>query len=81
MVNLLSEIKGPEILLKYRPQLEKEYAFWMQGEQHLDESGVESRVVAPGDGHILNRYWDSFTTPRPEAYSEDAFGQRVRQGY
>ena len=71
MVNLLAEIKGPEILLKYRPQLEKEYAFWMQGEQHLDESGVESRVVALGDGHILNRYWDSFTTPRPEAYSED----------
>lgn len=71
MVNLLAEIKGPETLLKYRHQLEKEYAFWMSGENKLDETGAHRRVVALGDGHILNRYWDDNPSPRPEAYIED----------
>lgn len=71
MVNLLAEIKGPEILLQYRHQLEKEYAFWTAGENRLDQNGAHRRVVALGDGYILNRYWDDNPAPRPEAYVED----------
>ncbi len=71
MVNLLAEIKGPETLMQYRPQLEKEYAFWMSGEHQLEETDAYRRVVALGDGYILNRYWDDNTSPRPEAYTED----------
>jgi alpha,alpha-trehalase len=71
MVNLLADLKGPEILLQYRHQLEKEYAFWMAGEHKLEVSGAHRRVVALGDGYLLNRYWDDNPAPRPEAYLED----------
>jgi alpha,alpha-trehalase len=86
MVNVLSEIKGDAILLKYRPQLEKEYAFWMSGENN--DAVAQLQVASPlnahrrvvrlpdrqaglPDGSILNRYWDDTAAPRPEAYVED----------
>jgi alpha,alpha-trehalase len=72
MVGLLAEIKGKETLLKYRPQLEKEYAFWMDGANDLTpENPSHRRTVRMPDGTILNRYWDDLDTPRPEAYLED----------
>ncbi|MEO5682838.1 MAG: alpha,alpha-trehalase TreF [Chitinophagaceae bacterium] len=72
MLVLLAEEKGAQVLLQYRPQLEKEYAFWMDGSAHLtDEKNTHRRVVKlPGD-NLLNRYWDDNDTPRPEAYTED----------
>ena len=44
MVQLLGETKGnqSETLAKYLPQLEKEYAFWMQGQNRVS-SEVRSR--------------------------------------
>lgn len=72
MVQVLASVKGETVLLKYRPQLEKEYAFWMEGENMLTEDNpVHRRVVRLPDGSILNRYWDDRDTPRPEAYIED----------
>jgi alpha,alpha-trehalase len=72
MVLLLSEEKGEEVLLKYLPQLEKEYAFWMDGADRLSASNAtHRRVVRMQDGSVLNRYWDDNDTPRPEAYTED----------
>jgi alpha,alpha-trehalase len=72
MVGLLAEIKGKETLLKYRPQLEKEYAFWMKNSNLVTEvDAAQLRVVRMSDGSILNRYWDNLDTPRPEAYWED----------
>ena len=72
MVNLLAEIKGEAVLLEYRHQLEKEYDFWMTGEYTLtDKLPAARRVVRLPDGSILNRYWDDYATPRPEAYIED----------
>lgn len=72
MVQLLASIKGEDVLLRYRPQLEKEYAFWMEGENALHaDNNTHRRVVRLPDGSILNRYWDDRDTPRPEAYIED----------
>jgi alpha,alpha-trehalase len=71
MLQLLAEVKGEAVLLQYRHQLEKEYAFWMAGENKMEQSGAQRRLVALGDGYLLNRYWDNRTTPRPEAYVED----------
>lgn len=71
MVTLLSESKK-DTLIKYLPQLEKEYQFWMQGVDLLTEnSPAQHRVVRLPDGSILNRYWDENNTPRPESYKED----------
>lgn len=60
MVELLSTIKGEAILLKYADVLQKEYDFWMLG----------NHTISLADG-LLNRYWDEYTTPRPEAFKED----------
>ncbi len=60
------------ILVKYLPQLEKEYQFWMKGTDLLSKANSsQHRVVLMEDASILNRYWDQYNTPRPEAYKED----------
>lgn len=72
MVELLAGLKGDSILPEYLPQLEKEYAFWMNGFHHLsEENNAIRRVVLLEDGSILNRYWDNMATPRAEAFIED----------
>ncbi|MBC7949949.1 MAG: alpha,alpha-trehalase TreF [Chitinophagaceae bacterium] len=70
MVRLLMDIKGPGILEKYLPQLEKEYSFWMKGNGRSKEHASD-HTVHLSDGEILNRYWDENDTPRPESYRED----------
>jgi alpha,alpha-trehalase len=74
MVRLLSESAGKDILVRYLPQMEKEYRFWMAGADQLSAAGpgaARRRVVRLPDGSVLNRYWDDYATPRPEAYRED----------
>jgi len=73
MVELLAEIKGEEVLTTYLPQLEKEYAFWMDGADNLTiRKNSHRRVVRLDDGAILNRYWDDKDYARPEAFFEDS---------
>ena len=38
MIRLLADIKGKDILVNYLPQLEKEYQFWMKGNEGLNET-------------------------------------------
>ena len=72
MVRLLSEEKGEEVLIKYLPQLEKEYNFWMKGSEALNEKNSTAfHVARMPDGELLNRFWDTNETPRPESYRED----------
>lgn len=72
MVELLAEEKGEDILLKYRPQLEKEYKWWMKGEKSLGPSHTShGHIVRMPNGHAMSRYWDDHEIPRPEAYIED----------
>jgi alpha,alpha-trehalase len=79
MVKLLSEEKaclpdrqGDEVLIRYLPQLEKEYNFWMKGNEILnEENNAAYHVVRMPDGELLNRFWDENNTPRPESYRED----------
>jgi alpha,alpha-trehalase len=72
MVQLLSEEKGKEALIKYLPELELEYIFWMKNAEIL-RGGKKStnRVVAFPNDLLMNRYWDENNTPRPESYKED----------
>ncbi len=77
MVKLLSETQGKEILVKYLPELEKEYQFWMKGSKILNDSKLRGgdeaahRVIRLEDGTLMNRHWDENNTPRPESYKED----------
>jgi alpha,alpha-trehalase len=61
MVKILAEKKGKETLVKYLPELEKEYKFWMQ-------KGKSAVTVG---GFTVNRNWDDRQAPRPESYAED----------
>jgi alpha,alpha-trehalase len=72
MLDLLFETTGNnEIYIQYHTTLEKEYAFWMNGEEELESGSCIKRVVKTKDGDILNRYYDAENTPRPESYLID----------
>ncbi len=71
MVELLASHKGDDALKTYRPQLEKEYSYWMEGAETLQPGQANKRVVKLEDGSVLNRYWDDRDTPRPESWLDD----------
>ena len=72
MVMLLAELEGLSSVVKYLPQLKKEYNFWMKGQSGLsDGNQTIRRTVKMSNGSILNRYWDDVAEPRPESYRED----------
>ncbi len=71
MVDLIAARDGDAIYRQYLPELEREYAFWMEGAQRLDPGGAHRRVVRLPDGSLLNRYWDDRAAPRDESYYED----------
>ena len=70
MVELLAT-HDSDALKKYRPQMEKEYAYWMEGADGLQPGQANKRVVKLDDGSLLNRYWDDLDTPRPESWLDD----------
>lgn len=72
MVSILAEEKGSEIYAKYLPQLEKEYQYWMKGQEKLTaDNPAELKVVRMPDGSVLNRYYDNSASPRAEMYAAD----------
>jgi len=74
MVCLLAS-KSPDpdnVLARYGAAMEREYDWWMQGREKLhDDNTAICRVVSVGNGLVLNRYWDSSPTPRPESFRAD----------
>jgi alpha,alpha-trehalase len=69
MLSLLNEQEHN--LTLYYPALEKEYRYWMEDASLLQPGEATKRVVCMEDGTLLNRYWDTSTTPRQESYRED----------
>lgn len=71
MVDLVGR-EDRDLFTSYLPAMEKEYAFWMSGKEDLNIANEAIlRVVRMPDGTALNRYWDHYSTPRPESYRED----------
>ena len=62
---------GDSILTQFLAPLEREYAFWMDGQDQLSEENPAHRRVVRVDSMVMNRYWDDRPVPRPEAYKED----------
>ncbi|WP_313375962.1 trehalase family glycosidase [Chishuiella sp.] len=72
MVQLLAEATNDlSVYSKYFQILEKEYQFWMEGENELENNKAINHLVKLSDGTVLNRYFDSENIPRPESYSMD----------
>ncbi|MEJ5104429.1 trehalase family glycosidase [Chryseobacterium sp. MYb328] len=81
MLQLVAETKNDEtIYSKYHDTLEKEYAFWMSGEEEVESNTGIKRVVKTQDGDILNRYYDAENEPRPESYLIDIEDQESASG-
>lgn len=77
MVNLLTQHEGKHILIKYRPELIKEYEYWMEGAAKLKPGQSHRHVVKLTDGSLLNRYWDDSDQPREESYREDVLAAKT----
>ncbi|ASW75998.1 trehalase [Chryseobacterium piperi] len=72
MLDLLVETTQNEgLYLQYHDTLEKEYQFWTEGENELDNNSQIKRVAKTDKGDILNRYYDAENQPRPESYLID----------
>jgi alpha,alpha-trehalase len=58
-------------------ELEREYAYWMEGSAGLQPGSARRNVVRMPDGALLNRYWDASDTPRDESYRNDVLIARA----
>lgn len=83
MVELLANVKGDSVIVRYLPELKKEYAYWMKGSEQLSKSNrAVKNTVLLENGQILNRYWDNDDSPRPEAFRTDSLNAlSAKQGY
>ncbi|SOE21922.1 alpha,alpha-trehalase [Spirosomataceae bacterium TFI 002] len=82
MVELLAKTRNDEqVLVKFLPQLQKEYQYWMSAIDR-EEAAKQEELKAKGElafkkvvfvekDNLLNRYCDESDKPRPEAYKED----------
>ncbi|HEX7380552.1 MAG TPA: alpha,alpha-trehalase TreF [Nevskiaceae bacterium] len=57
--------------LQYLPMLHKEHAYWMSDAPYVRAGHAHGPVVRFDDGTLLNRYWDTRDTARPQSYRED----------
>lgn len=71
MADLLHDKMGDRIYKKYLSAMQKEYAWWMEGESNLHGAEAHRRIVRLEDGTILNRYFDDKRAPREESYYQD----------
>lgn len=71
MVDLLARHDGPAAYTTFLPQLQREYEYWMEGDDGLAPGTAHRRVVCLPDGTVMNRYWDDRDTPRDESYPQD----------
>src|ERR1700761_5939935 len=71
MIDLLAKDEGQSVIVKYQPELLKEYAFWMSGAEKLKPGQAYRMAVRMPDGELMNRYWDDSDKPREESYKKD----------
>jgi alpha,alpha-trehalase len=77
MVGLLDRADPAKAWASRLPDLEREYAYWMQGSGGLHRGEARRNVVAMSDGSVLNRYWDERDSPRDEGYRNDVLTARA----
>jgi len=71
MIDLLAKDEGEQVIVKYQPELIKEYAFWMAGAEKLKPGEAYRNAVRMPAGEIMNRYWDESDKPREESFKKD----------
>lgn len=67
LLHLLEQEKGFSAIMEYIPQVIAEHEYWMETEETLPNK----KVVMNTEEYVLNRYWDTKTTPRMEMRKTD----------
>ena len=80
MVSLLHDKMGDRIYKKYYSAMQKEYNWWMNGEEKATTALPYRRVVKLADGSIMNRYFDDVKAPRQESYIQDVETAKAYKG-
>src|SRR5512146_1676099 len=76
MVGLLSPDRAAA-WSRHLQDLQREYAYWMEGSAGVRPGMARRNVVEMPDGSLLNRYWDASDTPRDESYRNDVLIART----
>ncbi len=73
MVGILAQATDNDsVFVRYLPQLQGEYDWWMEGAAALTAAEpARLHTVRMPDGSVLNRYYDRGDYPRAESYRED----------
>jgi len=71
MVELIAARDGDAVFLRFLPEMQAEYDYWMEGAKTLAPGTGHRHVVRLRDGTLLNRYWDDRDAPRDESYRAD----------
>ncbi len=71
MVELVATRDGDQVFVKYLPELQAEYEYWMEGADKLVPGSAHRHALRLPDGALLNRYWDDRAAPRDESYRLD----------
>ena len=67
-----AEKHGLDAVIQYLPQLEKEYQYWMDGNESVPQEAVEGvHLIVLENGDYLNRYAGAKEEPRAEAYGKE----------
>jgi len=77
MLDILAKDESDAVLVKYQPELLKEYQFWMKGASKLQPGEASGNSVRMHDGELLNRYWDESDKPREESYKKDVDAEKL----
>jgi len=71
MIDLLAQRDGPSAYVRYLPELQREYDYWMAGSGRVPLGRAYRNVVRLPLLGVLNRYYDERDVPRDESYLED----------
>lgn len=85
MIELLFETTGDILIYSnYYETLRREYEFWMEGNEKLENNAAYKHIIKTKEGEVLNRYYDLENTPRPESYLidiEDSKNSKIQEYY
>lgn len=70
LINLICQHIKEDYWQDHVPQIERQYRWWMQGEEGLKEGEARLHIVKQ-KGYILNRYYQHVEEPRPEAFRQE----------
>lgn len=73
MLNLYGQKHGMDSVIQYLPELEKEYAYWMDHQVSIPRKAMSGEhLVVLDNGDYLNRYYGARDVPRAEAFNKEA---------